>query len=74
MQMTQIGTAMLCVRIPCFFMGVTFPLLCNAFLDTPRSARLPFVLYAWNMLGACTGVLTCQFVLLPHVGHGSLSG
>ena len=72
MQMTQIGTAVACVLIPCFFMGVTFPLLCNTFLDVRGSDRFPSVLYAWNTLGACTGVLACQFILLPLVGHGSL--
>jgi spermidine synthase len=58
-----------CVFIPCVFMGVTFPLICNAFVPVPEGERLPAALYAWNTLGACTGVLVCQFLLLPWAGH-----
>lgn len=64
-------TAATCVFVPCFFMGVTFPLLCDRFCGHPRGARFPAALYAWNTLGACSGVLACQFLLLPRLGHGA---
>ncbi len=72
LQLFQVGVAMACVLVPCFFMGVTFPLLCHAFLGRPgdaRGARLPSALYAWNTLGAALGLLASQFWLLPWIGH-----
>ncbi len=60
------AVAVLCVFVPCFFMGMTFPLLCSAF---PGSARFPSALYGWNTLGACGGILACEFVFLPGIGH-----
>ncbi|MGA8707176.1 MAG: hypothetical protein WB646_09330 [Steroidobacteraceae bacterium] len=30
---------------------------------------MPAALYAWNTFGACSGVLACQFLLLPSIGH-----
>ena len=66
-QLSQVGIAALCVFVPCFFMGVTFPLLCYAFRE---DRRFPSRLYAWNTLGACSGVLLCHFVLLRWVGQG----
>ncbi|MDJ0786772.1 MAG: hypothetical protein QNK05_08175 [Myxococcota bacterium] len=65
------GVAAACVFIPCLFMGVTFPLLCHAFAAEPRGARFPSALYAWNTLGACAGVLACQFFFLLQLGHGT---
>lgn len=59
-----IGTAL--VFIPCFFMGITFPLLCNAFQD---DAKFPSALYGWNTLGSCAGILACQIFFLPYLGH-----
>ncbi|MEW6357941.1 MAG: hypothetical protein AB1696_16525 [Planctomycetota bacterium] len=55
----------ICVFVPCFFMGVTFPLLCSTF-----SAReeFPARLYAFNTLGACSGVLAAEFILIRYVG------
>lgn len=70
-QVAQVAVAIACVFVPCFFMGVTFPLLCDAFVDATGGARFPAALYAWNTFGACTGVLACQFVLLPVIGHGA---
>lgn len=70
-QVSQVAIGTACVFIPCFFMGVTFPLLCDAFVAAPGGARFPAALYAWNTLGACLGVLACQFVLLVWVGHGT---
>jgi spermidine synthase len=66
---SQVMIAAACVFIPCLFMGMTFPLLCNVFVSAPAGDRFPAALYAWNTLGACTGVLACQFVLLPWIGH-----
>lgn len=66
----QVAIAALCVFIPCLLMGVTFPLLCHIFVAEPGGARFPSALYAWNTLGACSGVLACQFMLLPWIGHG----
>ncbi|HEX5052253.1 MAG TPA: tetratricopeptide repeat protein [Planctomycetota bacterium] len=63
---SQLAISVLCVFVPCFLMGVTFPLLCRAFRS---EATLPSTLYAWNTLGACTGVLASEFVLLPWLGH-----
>lgn len=62
----QFAISTACVFAPCFFMGVTFPLLCNAFR---RDGRFPAALYAWNTLGACAGLLACEFVLLAMLGH-----
>jgi spermidine synthase len=62
----QLGLAFLCVFLPCFLMGTTYPLLCSAF---PEDERFPSALYAWNTLGAALGVLACEFLLLPTVGH-----
>ncbi|MFQ5418138.1 MAG: hypothetical protein ACE5FL_14010, partial [Myxococcota bacterium] len=68
-RLAQGTLAAACVFVPCFFMGVTFPLLCDRFRSHARGARFPAALYAWNTLGACSGVLACQFVFLPRVGH-----
>jgi len=65
----QLAVAVICVFTPCFWMGTTFPLLSRALLDTPAGERLPAALYGWNTLGACAGVLACQFLLLPRIGH-----
>ena len=65
----QGALAMACVFTPCFFMGLTFPLLSQAFVDAPQGARFPAALYGSNTFGACAGVLTCQFLLLPILGH-----
>ncbi|MHC4220610.1 MAG: spermidine synthase family protein, partial [Planctomycetota bacterium] len=66
---SQLGIAILCVFLPCFFMGITFPLLCDVFRFIRDAERFPSALYAWNTLGACTGVLACLFLFLPWVGH-----
>jgi len=65
----QLAVAVVCVFTPCFLMGMTFPLLSQMFLDAPGGRRFPAALYGWNTFGACAGVLACQFVLLPFVGH-----
>src|SRR5262249_24525228 len=52
-QITRIAIATATIFIPCFFMGVSFPLLCHAYRG---DARFPSALYAWNTLGACLGV------------------
>ncbi|MGH0029835.1 MAG: tetratricopeptide repeat protein [Myxococcota bacterium] len=65
----QAVTASACVLVPCFFMGVTFPLLCDHFAGRPGGARFPARLYAVNTLGACSGVVACQYLLLPELGH-----
>jgi len=65
-EISQLVQGTLCVFIPCFFMGVTFPLLCAVF---PLSSGLPSSLYAWNTLGACASVLACQLIFLPMLGH-----
>ncbi len=65
-QLAKVGVATLCVFVPCFFMGVTFPLLCDVFREDDR---FPSSLYAWNTFGACSGVLVCQFVVIPWIGH-----
>ncbi len=70
-QAGQVLVAMACILIPCFFMGTTFPLLSNLFVAEPGGDRFPSALYAVNTLGACIGVLGCQFLLLPWVGHST---
>jgi spermidine synthase len=67
----QLAVAVSCVFAPCFLMGTTFPLLSQTFLDAPHGARFPAALYGWNTFGACVGVLVCQFLLLPSIGHGA---
>jgi spermidine synthase len=67
----QLAVAVTCVFTPCFLMGTTFPLLSQALLDAPEGARFPAALYGWNTFGACAGVLACQFLLLPSIGHGN---
>lgn len=62
----KLGLATLCVFVPCFFMGVTFPLLCDAF---GHDGRFPAQLYAWNTMGACAGVVLAEFVFLLTLGH-----
>jgi len=68
-QFTQLVLAILCVFIPCVFMGATFPLLCDAYRGRVGTQRFPSALYAFNTLGACCGVLACLFFLLPTLGH-----
>lgn len=68
-QIAQLVLAILCVFLPCAFMGATFPLLCDIFHGVEGVERFPSALYAFNTLGACAGVLTCLFVLLPWLGH-----
>ena len=68
-QIAQGAIATISLFIPCLFMGVTFPLLCDIFRSISRNGRLPSVLYAWNTIGACIGVLACQFILIPEIGH-----
>jgi len=65
----QLAVAVACVFTPCLLMGTTFPLLSQALLDAPGGSRIPAALYGWNTFGACAGVLACQFLLLPSVGH-----
>lgn len=64
-QLLRIPLAVLSVGVPCFFMGITYPLLCHAFRE---DARLPSALYAWNTLGACSAVLACEWLLLRWLG------
>lgn len=67
-QLGQLAVAAACILIPCLFMGVTFPLLCDA-LRIAGGERLPSTLYAANTLGACSGLLVCQFVFIRWLGH-----
>ncbi len=67
--LSQAALAVVCAFVPCFFMGVTFPLLCEAYGDDDR---FPAALYAWNTLGACIGVLACLFLFLPLIGHAAM--
>lgn len=62
----QIAVATVCMFVPCFLMGTTFPMLCYAFR---RRDRFPSALYAWNTLGACIGVLFMELLVIPQVGH-----
>ena len=68
-QIGQISIAVICLLTPCLFMGATFPLLCDTFRSSAEGGRFPASLYAWNTLGACCGVLACQFVLILTLGH-----
>ncbi|TDJ58667.1 MAG: tetratricopeptide repeat protein [Planctomycetota bacterium] len=68
-QLSQIVITMACVFVPSFFMGVTFPLLCDVYRGIGGSPRFPSALYAWNTMGACGGVLACLFIFLPWIGH-----
>ena len=68
-QIAQVATATACVFIPCLLMGITFPLLCEAYQSTSQSKRFPAALYAWNTFGACSGILICQFILILSIGH-----
>jgi predicted membrane-bound spermidine synthase len=68
-RLSQVLVATVCVFVPCLFMGVTFPLLCSIFRGAPGGHRFPAAVYAWNTLGACSGVLTAQFFFLPRLGH-----
>lgn len=70
-QLWQIALSVLCILTPCFLMGLTFPLLCDAYRTI---SRFPSRLYAWNTLGACLGVIACQFLLLRFIGHGQSLG
>lgn len=68
-RISQIAIATACVFIPCLFMGATFPLLCHVFIGEPKGDRFPAALYAWNTLGACLGVLACQFIFILWLGY-----
>jgi predicted membrane-bound spermidine synthase len=68
-RLAQIGLITASVFVPCLVMGTTFPLLCAAYRS---EGRFPARLYAWNTLGACLGVLACEFVLLPALGHARM--
>ncbi len=68
-QGSQLAIAIACVFVPCFFMGVTFPLLCDVYRPTDATRRFPSALYAFNTLGACSGVIASLFILLPWLGH-----
>ena len=65
----QALTASVCILVPCFFMGATFPLLCDAFAHTKAAERFPSRLYAVNTLGACSGVLAASSCCSPRFGH-----
>ncbi|MEO2093167.1 MAG: hypothetical protein ABGY71_03795, partial [bacterium] len=54
------------VFLPCFFMGVTFPLLTSVFRSQDR---FPSRLYAWNTAGACASVLLSEWIFLRYAGH-----
>ncbi len=70
LHLARVPLAVASVFVPCFFMGATYPLLCRAFAD---QAGFPARLYAWNTLGACVGVLTCEMLLLRFLGtHATL--
>jgi len=58
-----------CIFLPCVLMGVTFPLLCDAYRNQTNGHRWPAALYASNTAGAVLGVLACQFMLLLTLGH-----
>ncbi|MFT5172504.1 MAG: spermidine synthase [Gammaproteobacteria bacterium] len=64
--LVQLAIGVLCVAVPSFFMGLSFPLLAHAYR---AHQRFPSALYAWNTLGACVGVLVTQFLLIPRLGH-----
>lgn len=68
-QAGQVAVAVTCIFLPCIFMGATFPLLASAFGSAAFQARFPSALYAANTLGACLGILACQFLFLPWIGH-----
>lgn len=65
-QALKVPVAALTILVPCFLMGVTYPLLCSVYR---ADARFPSRLYAWNTAGACTAVLLCEWVFLRWVGH-----
>jgi len=65
LHLARVPLAVASVFVPCFFMGATYPLLCRAFAD---QAGFPARLYAWNTLGACTGVLASEMLLLRFLG------
>lgn len=62
----QIVVATICMLVPCFLMGTTFPLLCYAYRGRER---FPSALYAWNTLGACVGILFMELVVIRYMGH-----
>ena len=64
----ELAVGLLCVSLPAFFMGATYPLLCKAIDAYAKSASS---LYAANTFGACASILLTQFWLLPTWGHQS---
>jgi predicted membrane-bound spermidine synthase len=62
----ELAVAACGVFAACVLMGMTFPILCHAF--RARSV-FPSEMYAWNTLGACSGVLLAEFLFLPRLGH-----
>lgn len=65
-RLVQTAIAVVCILVPCVLMGTTYPLLCSLAKDY---GRFPSILYAVNTLGACTGILVCEFILLRDLGH-----
>ena len=55
--------------LPTTAMGMTLPLLVGAVTQVPDDTRHRLgLLYGWNTLGACVGVLGAEFLLIPQLG------
>jgi len=66
-----VGTAVIALLImfpAAFFAGMTLPLFTSALLKAGAGERAIGRVYAWNTLGAITGVLLAVHVLIPTFG------
>ncbi len=65
----RLAAAALLMLVPATAMGATLPLMVRALARTSRGfGRSLGVLYGWNTLGATTGVLAAEFLLIPRLG------
>lgn len=63
------GLGCIVTFIPCFFMGVSFPLAVHLYSrETKETGRRAGEAYSINVFGAAVGSVVAGFVLLPFVG------
>jgi spermidine synthase len=67
--LVRLVTAFAVLVVPATAMGGTLPVLVGALCRwRPGFGRALGLLYGWNTLGAVTGVVGAEVVLIPHVG------
>ena len=67
-RLLRLATSVIAVGLPCFLMGLTYPLLCKIYRG---SMRFPSLIYSYNTFGACTAILIVEFWLFRILGYHS---